>query len=168
MNNLDVPVFRNNGGMSPIFCVILAGISLVSSPSLAQLPDSPAEPEFSRLQQVLEQYGFKLRLESPPVRGNYGMLETKSKSIWINPAVFDLGIARPTLIHEAVHAAQLCAGQGKLSLLGLDIMPLPFARPYFLQYPSPRREMEAEAYALQAEPDGVEQVISLLKQYCRN
>ena len=135
--------------------------------SLAQTPVSDPEPDFSRLRQVLEKYRFKLRIERPPVKGNYGMLETRSQSIWINPVVFDLGIARPTLIHEAVHAAQFCAGDGKLQLLGLDILPLPFARPYFWQYPSPRREIEAEAYAVQSQPDGLEIVISLLEQYCR-
>jgi Fe-S cluster biogenesis protein NfuA len=160
---------EKNRSIVPIFalCLSFGAMLPTSLTSLAQTPVSDPEPDFSPLRQVLEKYGFKLRIELPPVKGNYGMLDTRSQSIWINPVVFDLGIARPTLIHEAVHAAQFCAGGGKLRLLELDISPLPFASPYFLQYPSPRREIEAEAYAVQSQPDGLERVISLLEQYCR-
>ena len=123
-------------------------------------------PEFFLLKQHLEKYGFTVEIVMPPIRGNYGMLHTKSKKIWINPAVFELGIARPTLIHEAVHAAQLCRGEDQLQLLGVESLPPTFARPYFVRYKSPRRELEAEAYAVQALSDGVEQVLALLKQHC--
>ena len=123
-------------------------------------------PDFLGLKQQLEHYGFQVKIAMPPIRGNYGMLNTKNKMIWINPAVFELGIARPTLIHEAVHAAQLCRGKHQLQLLELETAPPIFARPYFVHYQSPRREMEAEAYAVQAAPDGLEQVMTLLKQHC--
>ena len=142
-----------------LFPLIL--LAQMSVPSMAEV-----DPEFFRLQQQLEHYGFNLQFQLPPIRGNYGMLHLKSRSIWINPAVFELGIARPTLIHEAIHAAQLCRGGNQLQLLELSISPPIFARPYYSHYPSPRREMEAEAYAMQAQPDGIEQVIRLLKKYC--
>ena len=153
------------------FLKFIIGLSFFFLPSTLGQVSTPlpskTDSGFSRLQQVLEQYGFTIRLERPPIRGNYGMLETRSKSIWINPVVFELGIARQTLVHESVHGAQLCKGGAKLELLGLEILPPVFARPYFLRYSSPRREMEIEAYALQAQPDGVEQAISLLHRYCR-
>jgi hypothetical protein len=155
---------------------LIAGFSYILlwpflSPTLVKtavaLP-SETNPDFVRLKQALEKYGFKIRLQLPPIDGNYGMLETSSKSIWINPAVFELGIARPTLVHEAVHAVQLCAGGTKLQLLNLEISPPIFARPYFVKYSSPRRELEAEAYAVQAQPDSIEVAIALLDKHCSN
>lgn len=125
------------------------------------------DADFSRLQNVLEQYGFKVKLETPPVREAYGMLQTKTKTIWINPIVFDLGIARPTLVHEAVHAAQLCYGKKQVQALGLDMEPPPMTRLYFMRYHSYTRQIEAEAYTVQVQPDGVDLVISLLNKYCR-
>ena len=54
-----------------------------------------------------------------------------------------------------------------LSPLGLGITPSPLVRPYILQYShSQRRQLELEAYALQAEPDGVDRAIELLETYC--
>ena len=144
-----------------VYDFLLYLLAQATIPSLAE-----KNTDFLRLKQQLERYGFKVEIAMPPIRGNYGMLNTRNKTIWINPAVFELGIARPTLIHEAVHAAQLCRGKDQLQLLELEAVPPTFARPYFVRYQSPRREMEAEAYALQAVPDGLEQVIVLLEQHC--
>ncbi|MHC5748715.1 MAG: hypothetical protein ACYTXT_44165 [Nostoc sp.] len=52
------------------------------------------------------------------------------KKIWINPVVFELHIGTQTLIHEAVHAAQVCAGKGKIKTLGLNLQPSNYARPF--------------------------------------
>ena len=123
--------------------------------------------QFNRLQQVLEQYGFDISLELPPVRGAYGSLNSRSKTISINPVVFELGIARPTLVHEAVHAAQSCAGGGKLHVLNLQMGPPPIARPYFFRYHGERRQLESEAYTVQVRPDGVDVAIALLHQHCQ-
>ena len=156
-------------------------LSLIA-PSL--LPD--LDPNFLRLAEVLERSGFTVILDLPPQWGNYGLLDLAKRSIWINPVVFDLGIAQPTLVHEAVHAAQLCYSEGlaqgsaqtnpanrsisnieALKPLGLGLTPSPFVRPYILQYSdSVRRQVELEAYALQAEADGVERVIALLTSHC--
>jgi hypothetical protein len=79
-----------------------------------------------------------------------------------------LGIADQTLIHEALHAAQVCKGKGKLSLLGLDIDPLIYAQPFFIHYAdTDRKELEREAYAVQTQSNRVELVSSLLKKYCQ-
>ena len=132
---------------------------------VAQVPIQ--ESSFEMLKKQLEQANFQVILELPPQRGAYGLLKADSKKIWINPVVFDLGIAEQTLVHEAVHAAQVCKGKGKLSLLGLEIDPLIYAQPFFMHYADgERKELEREAYAVQTQSNRVELVSSLLKKYC--
>ncbi len=124
------------------------------------------DPDFTSLQRLLESFNFKVLIEPTPVRGAYGMLNSKTRTIWIHPVVFDLGIARPTLIHEATHAAQLCKGGNKVEALGLQIQPPPITRNFFLHYEGYTRQIEAEAYTIQVQPDGLNRVTSLLKKYC--
>ncbi|MEO1132851.1 MAG: hypothetical protein AAFX40_09120 [Cyanobacteria bacterium J06639_1] len=129
---------------------------------------SAPSPEFDRLQRSLESYGFTVRLEAPPRWGTYGQLQGKTQTIWINPVAFELGNADATLIHEAVHAAQTCAGEnGNLRPLGLDIQPPKLTRPYFLRYHNHiRRQLEAEAYTVPAQPNAIAIVHDLLQQHC--
>lgn len=145
--------------------------TFVSVPGLAQAPLSrktvQQSAEITRLQQLLETYGFQVKSGRPPKRGVYGFLNVRTKVIWINPAVFELGIARPTLVHEAVHAAQRCASGEKMLPLGLDITPPKITRPHFLRYHGFRQQVEAEAYAVQTHPNGVTIAINLLNQHCR-
>ena len=125
------------------------------------------EAEFLALRQVLEQHGFKVRLASPPQQRAYGLLNTQSKTVWINPVVFELGIALPTLVHETVHAAQLCVSREPLRPIGLGISPPPIAWPYFTRYHSYyQRAVEAEAYAVQTQPNNVALATSLVQKYC--
>ena len=132
---------------------------------VAQVPVQ--ESSFEMLKKQLEQANFQVILDLPPQRGAYGLLKADSKKIWINPVVFDLGIAEQTLIHEAVHAAQVCKEKGKLSLLGLEIDPLIYAQPFFMHYADgERKQLEREAYAVQTQSNRVELVSSLLKKYC--
>ena len=95
--------------------MIFPAIALHTIILVAQVPIQ--ESSFEMLKKQLEQAKFQVILDLPPQRGAYGLLKADSKKIWINPVVFDLGIADQTLIHEAVHAAQVCKGKGKLSLL---------------------------------------------------
>ena len=142
-------------------CVIALNLIVL----VAQVP--VPESSFEMLKKQLEQAKFEVILDLPPQRGAYGLLKADSKKIWINPVVFDLGIAEQTLIHEAVHAAQVCKGKGKLSLLGLEIDPLIYAQPFFMHYGDTyRKELEREAYAVQTQPNRVELISSLLKKYC--
>ena len=134
---------------------------------LAQSQFVPDNREFLQLQEKLESYGFVVIIESPPRRRTYGLLQVKTKTIWIEPLVFELGIELPTLIHEATHAAQVCAGNGEITTLNLDFSPPNIARPFFMRYNHGfRRHLEAEAYAIQTHPDGLELVISLLNKHC--
>ena len=146
--------------------MIFPAIALNIIVLIAQVPIQ--ESSFEMLKKQLEQAKFQVILDLPPQRGAYGLLKADSKKIWINPVVFDLGIADQTLIHEAVHAAQVCKGKGKLSLLGLDIDPLIYAQPFFIHYAdTDRKELEREAYAVQTQSNRVELVSSLLKKYCQ-
>ena len=141
-------------------------IGLLLAPGVA--PARTASPGFEQLQRALEANGFVIRLELPPVRGAYGLLEANTKTIWINPVVFELGNAEATLIHESVHAAQLCAGRGELQELGLDLPPPPLTRRYFLRYSHLRRQLEAEAYTITAQPNAFDLVLELLQERCQN
>ncbi len=126
---------------------------------------------FNQLQEILISYGFVVKQEIPPKIDNsglrpYGLMNSKTKTIWINPVVFELGNAQAVLVHEAVHAAQNCAGEGQMSLLNLDLEPPQFTRPYFMRYHSYRREIEAEAYTVQVQTDSLAIAIKLLEQHC--
>ncbi|MHC0062482.1 hypothetical protein ACWATR_06080 [Nostoc sp. UIC 10890] len=133
---------------------------------LSQVPTS--ERQFINLKNQLENFGFQVIIELPPKRGAYGLLEETHKIIWINPVVFELHIGTQTLIHEAVHAAQVCAGKGKIRTLGLDIQPINYARPFFMRYTDVhRQELEREAYAVQTQLNSFALAISLLQQHCK-
>ncbi len=146
-------------------------IFLTSGLIFSNLAYSSDNSEFNRLQQILINHGFVVKQEIPPMMNNlglrpYGLMNSKTKTIWINPVVFELGNAQAVLVHEAVHAAQTCAGGGQVSLLNLDLDPPQFTRPYFMRYHSYRREIEAQAYTVQVQPDSLAIAINLLEQHC--
>ena len=139
---------------------------LISALLLAQVPNG--DRQFQELQNQLQKFGFQIIFSIPPQPGAYGLLESKTKKIWINPVVFDLEIANPTLIHETVHAAQVCAGKGKIKALGLSIEPINYARPFFFHYQDiQRRDLEREAYAVQTQANSYQLALSLLKKNCQ-
>lgn len=125
-------------------------------------------PDFFELKNILEKYQFTVIIANPPQRSTYGLLDIKTHTIWINPIVFDLGIALPTIIHEATHAAQLCSGKNEIRALNLSLSPPNISRPFFTHYNHGlRRHLEAEAYAVQTHPDAYNLVLSLLNQHCQ-
>ena len=132
-------------------------------PAFAQKDSS----QFTQLQQTLENHGFTVTLAIPPQPGSYGALEATTRTIWINPVVFDLEIAIPTLVHEAVHAAQLCNGSaGNLTPLNLGLSPYARAYRLYMRYTGIRRTLEMEAYTIQARPDRIEYVTNVLNSRC--
>lgn len=142
-----------------LICLVL----LLLRPALAQENSA----EFSQLQQTLEHHGFSMILDLPPQRGSYGLLQVSSRTIWINPVVFDLEIAVPTLVHEAVHAVQLCKGtDGNLAPLNLGLTPYAGAYRLYMRYTGRRRTLEMEAYTIQARTDRIEYVTDLLNSRC--
>jgi hypothetical protein len=133
---------------------------------LSQVPKP--DPQFTDLKNKLQKLGFQVIIQLPPKRGAYGLLQENTKKIWINPVVFELNIGTQTLIHEAVHAAQVCAGKGKIKTLGLNIQPINYARPFFMGYTDfHRQDLEREAYAVQTQPNSFKLVISLLEEHCK-
>ncbi|AFY58357.1 hypothetical protein Riv7116_5996 [Rivularia sp. PCC 7116] len=145
--------------------MILKVAAVYSALIIAQTP-APSQ-KFLDLKNQLEKHGFQVVLELPPKRGAYGLLSESRKKIWINPVVFDLNIANPTLIHESVHAAQVCAGKGKIRALGLKIQPIANARRLFLRYKDAhRQDLEREAYAVQTQSNSFELAKNLLNKHC--
>lgn len=141
-------------------------ISSIIAPFL--ITNNQISPKFNELKNTLEKYNFTVKIESPSVRSAYGLLEIKTRTIFISPIVFDLGIALPTLIHEATHAAQLCGGNGEIRPLSLNLTPPNISRPFFTHYNDGlRRHLEAEAYAIQTHPEGYNLVLSLLDKHCQ-
>ncbi|HEY9768334.1 MAG TPA: hypothetical protein V6C71_07465 [Coleofasciculaceae cyanobacterium] len=157
--------------------------SLLLSSTILISQLSNADSDFIQLKTQLENSGFKVNIAIPPdfnlanqqidfqrrsVRKPYGVLNAKSKSIWINPIVFELGISNAVLIHETVHAAQYCAGNGNIQTLGLDIEPIRQAQPFFKRYVDTYSQaVEKEAYAVQTQPNSYELAQSLLEKHCQ-
>ncbi|MEB3233920.1 MAG: hypothetical protein VKM98_00695, partial [Cyanobacteriota bacterium] len=74
-------------------------------------------PLLQPLLNTLRHKGFVLRLAPPPLQGAYGLYQSKTRTLWVHPLAFELGIGVQTLLHEAVHAAQSCP-TGTLSPIG--------------------------------------------------
>ena len=154
---------------------------LLSSILISQSPVPNAN--FVKLKNKLQEHGFKVIIATPPnvrlpkqqpdfqrrrLRKPYGLLNTADRSIWINPIVFELGIDRSVLIHETVHAAQFCQGEGSLQALELDLEPIKQAQPFFKRYSDPfNRVLEKEAYTIQTQSNSYELAISLLDKHCK-
>ncbi|BAY83582.1 hypothetical protein NIES267_30710 [Calothrix parasitica NIES-267] len=142
-------------------------IAILYSSLLITQAQKPSQ-KFIELKNQLQNYGFEVRIELPPKRGAYGLFKASEKKIWINPVVFDLNIANPTLIHESVHAAQSCAGKGKMKALRLNIQPIRPARRLFLRYSNiHRQDLEREAYAVQTQPNRFQIAKKLLEKHCK-
>ena len=80
-----------------------------------------------------------------PVGGSYGLFQAKTRTLWIAPVAFDLGIGRQVFLHEAIHAAQSCP----------------------TRYHHGNRQLERAALSVQGHPDAIGRVIAALKQRCR-
>ncbi len=144
-----------------------ASQALAQTPSLSAPSASSESAEFDQLRQTLESHDFTVVLDLPPQTGTYGLLHVPTRTVWINPVVFDLGIAIPALVHEAVHAVQLCSGPADmLSALNLGLEPYVPASRLYMRYTGARRTLEAEAYTIQARPDRVAYVTQLLRERC--
>lgn len=157
--------------------------SLLVSSAILITQLSSADSDFIQLKTHLENYGFQINIAVPPdfnlpnqrrdflrrkVRKPYGVFNTVSKTIWINPVVFELGNSNAVLIHEAVHAAQFCAGKGKIQTIGLDIEPIKQAQPFFKRYVNIHSQaIEKEAYAVQTQPNSYELAQALLDRHCQ-
>ena len=140
---------------------------LVAVTAMQALP-----PDLQPLLRALERARYAVFLAPPPTPGAYGATDPKRRMIWIAPISIDLGIARPVLIHEAVHAAQACP-KGKLTPIGWGGLTLQtsvdreISGLLYRGYAHSKHDVEREAFAMQGQPQAMAQVIAALRQRCR-
>ena len=127
--------------------------------------------EVEPLLNLLKNKGFNIKYKIPPIRGAYGLFQTRNKTIWISPISFELGIGNQTILHEATHAAQSCPN-GLLSPIGLSLPVNQSMRneiqTYLLRnYDIDQHIIEQEAFYLQSQKNGVEILIEAIKIRCK-
>ena len=127
--------------------------------------------DLNPLLDLLKKKGFQIKFESPPRRGVYGLFQWKSKTLWISPISFEMGIGRQIILHEATHAAQSCP-YGSFSPIGWK---LPISQSIrnevqanlLRNYVTSQYSIEEEAFYLQSQKNGVELLIEAINVRCR-
>jgi hypothetical protein len=145
-------------------------LQLGDSP-LAPRGESALPPDLMPLVRALKSHGFRVRIALPPARQAYGLYEAASRTLWLSPLAFELGIARQTFLHEAVHAAQSCPDGRVLRPIGWTLPLQPVVRNEIggvlvNAYGAQSRVLEQEAFALQGQPDAVPRLLRALAQRC--
>ena len=157
---------------------ILAGLSIYSITifgSIAVATDNNKQAKqfpnnLMPLVQILRDAGYQVYFSKPPIPGTYGTTNAREKKIWIAPISVDMGIARQTLIHEAVHAAQGCPN-GKYKPIGWDIslpknVEVTIKQILYQKYARKDYMIEKEAFYMQSHPQAFEKISNALKQRC--
>ena len=62
-------------------------------------PETKQNNTIVNLIKTLNDKGFTIRNEIPPIKSSYGLYETKTKTIWISPITEDLGIYEKILFN---------------------------------------------------------------------
>ena len=145
-------------------------LGLIATSALAPKPLTSLPVDLHPLVHDLQAKGFTIKIALPPVRTSYGLYQRKSRTIWISPLTFPLGISRPTFLHETVHAIQSCPS-GTLTLLGWTVSLNPVVEReisaiLYRSYHHGNRALEREAFFIQGQPDAVPRLIQALKQRC--
>lgn len=166
---LAAPLANTLAAAPPASAATAAGASSTPAGQAALLSRLPAE--LRPLVQELLRYGFQLRLAPPPARGAYGQFVPQSRTIWLAPIAWELGIGRQTLLHEAVHAVQSCP-DGRLTPIGWRFRLEPVVEREIngilhTRYHPNHRLLEREAFGLQGQPDAVPRLITALRSRCR-
>ena len=143
--------------------------TLIAS-ALAPKPLSQLPADLTPLVTTLHRHGFTVRIALPPARGSYGLFQSKTRTLWISPLTFPLGIARQTFLHEATHAAQSCPS-GRLTSLGwkLNVDPVVESAISFKLlkgYHHTDHTLEREAFFVQGQSDAVTRLIKSLDARC--
>lgn len=143
------------------------------APTPAELGPRPLSALPADLQPLvhdLQSHGFRVRIALPPVRQTYGLFDSRSRTLWLSPLAFELGIERPTFLHEAVHAVQSCPG-GFLTPIGWRftlpaVVEQEISGILTTSYHQNNRALEQEAFGLQGQPDAVPRLRQALRQRC--
>lgn len=148
---------------------VLAAL-LLASGELDPRPLSALPADLRPLATALQAHGFTVRIALPPRRGTYGQFDPRSRTLWISPLSFELGIGRQTFLHEAVHAVQSCPA-GVVRPIGWTLPLDPAVERgiqaiLFHDYPT-NRDVEREAFTVQGQPDAVPRLLQALRQRCR-
>ena len=149
--------------------VLVSITSFLGAESAAFANDFPAQ--LQPLVGSLRRAGYRVLFEQPPVAGAYGATNARKKVIWIAPISVEMGIARQTLIHEAVHAAQACP-TGRYEPIGWTVsLPNAVDRTIegilYRQYPHKKFPVEREAFYMQSHPNAFSEIDQALMQRCR-
>ena len=120
---------------------------------------------------LLKVKGFTIKFEIPPKKGVYGLFQSKSKTLWISPITFELGIGRQTILHEATHAAQSCPN-GFLIPIGWTLpvnesIKNEIEANLLRNYDINQYTIEKEAFYLQSQKNGVELLMETIKKRCK-
>jgi hypothetical protein len=148
----------------------LLAAALIAASPLEPRPLAVLPADVQPLLRSLQEHGFVVRIALPPKPGTYGEFVPRSRSLWISPLSFELGIGRQTFLHEAVHAAQSCPA-GVVRPIGWILRVQPEVdrgiRVNLLHgYAHPDWVVEQEAFALQGQPDAVPRLQRALQQRC--
>ena len=154
--------------------LVLASVLSVSAHVGLAVQAAPAKdfpPDLQPLVRSLRQAGYDVRFAKPPVAGAYGATNARKKIIWVAPISVDMGIARQTLIHEAVHAAQGCP-TGQYEPIGWSVtLPNAVDRSIegilYRKYPHKKFPVEREAFFMQSHPQAFAEISKALRQRCR-
>lgn len=140
------------------------------APALAPQPLSALPADLQPLARELQTRGFRLRIALPPVREAYGLFQAKTRTLWLSPLASELGIARQTFLHEAVHAVQSCPN-GVLTPIGwryrlAPVVDREISGILTTRYHRSNRALEQEAFGLQGQRDAVARLMEALKRRC--
>lgn len=149
---------------------IVAATMLLSATSLDAQPLSRLPATLQPLVQGLQSKGFTIRIALPPVPRSYGLFQSHSKTLWLSPLTFPLGIARQTFLHEAIHAVQSCP-KGRLTPIGWRVNVSPVVEReiggiLMQSYHHSNRALEREAFFMQGQTDAVAKVLKALNERC--
>ena len=104
--------------------------------------------DLNSLRKSLSEAGYEVRIQKPPMDGAYGLVNKKSKTIWIAPIAKEMGVFRTTFIHESVHAAQACR-TGEFEPVGWNLevdeaVRVSIESILYRKYPSNKFDIERE------------------------
>ncbi len=94
----------------------------------------------------------------------------RTRTLWIAPLSFELGIGMQVFLHEATHAVQSCP-HGVLTPVGWKLPLAPVVSQEISgilvnNYQHGNQVVEREAFALQGQADAIPRLLKALSQRC--